>query len=44
MNIIDILVCLVLVLCVWSGWKNGILVQLSGIVGIIVGTWAAYRF
>lgn len=44
MNIIDILVCLVLALCVWSGWRNGILVQLSGIVGIVAGTWAAYRF
>ena len=44
MNIIDILVGLVLVLCVWSGWRSGILVQLSGIVGIVVGAWVAYRF
>ncbi len=44
MNTIDILVCLVLALCVWSGWRNGILVQLSDIVGIVVGTWVAYRF
>ncbi|MDE5945327.1 MAG: CvpA family protein [Rikenella sp.] len=44
MNIIDILVCLTLLLCVWSGWRSGILVQLSGIVGIVVGAWVAYRF
>lgn len=44
MNIIDILVGLVLVLCVWSGWRSGILVQLSGIVGIVIGAWVAYRF
>lgn len=44
MNIIDILVGLVLVVCVWSGWRNGILVQLSGIVGIVAGAWVAYRF
>lgn len=44
MNIIDILVGLVLVLCVWSGWRSGILVQLSGIVGVVAGAWVAYRF
>lgn len=44
MNIIDILAGLVLVLCLWSGWRSGILVQLSGIVGIVAGTWVAYRF
>lgn len=44
MNIIDILVGLILVLCVWSGWRSGILVQLSGIVGIVAGAWVAYRF
>lgn len=44
MNIIDILVGIVLVLCVWSGWRSGILVQLSGIVGIVAGAWVAYRF
>ena len=44
MNIIDILVCLVVVASVWSGWRSGILVQLSGIVGVVVGAWVAYRF
>lgn len=44
MNIIDILVGITLVWCLWSGWRSGILVQLSGIVGIVLGTWVAYRF
>lgn len=44
MNIIDILVCLVAAVSVWSGWRSGILVQLSGIVGVVVGAWVAYRF
>lgn len=44
MNIIDIWVGIMLVLCVWSGWRSGILVQLSGIVGIVAGSWVAYRF
>lgn len=44
MNVIDLIVVIVLLACVWSGWKSGILVQLSGIVGIVLGTWVAYRF
>lgn len=44
MNVIDIFAGVVLIWCVWSGWKNGILVQLSGIIGVILGAWAAYRF
>lgn len=44
MNIIDIIACIILVWCVWSGWRSGILVQLSGIVGVVAGVWVAYRF
>ena len=44
MNIIDILVLLLLVFSLWRGWKSGILVQLSGIVGIVAGVWVAYNF
>lgn len=29
---------------VWRGWRSGILVQLSGIAGIVLGAWLAYRF
>ncbi len=44
MNIIDIIACIILVWCAWSGGRSGILVQLSGIVGVVVGAWVAYRF
>lgn len=44
MNVIDIFAVIVLVWCLWSGWRNGILVQLSGIIGIVLGAWVAFRF
>lgn len=44
MNMIDILAAIVLVWGLWSGWRSGILVQLSGIAGIVAGAWVAYRF
>lgn len=44
MNIFDIIVGIVLVWSVFRGWKSGLLVQLSGIAGIILGTWVAFRF
>lgn len=44
MNIIDILVCIVLVFALWQGWSSGILVQLGGIIGIVAGIWVAYKF
>ncbi len=44
MNPVDICVLIVLGYCLWSGWKNGILVQLSGIAGIVLGAWVAYKF
>lgn len=43
-NVIDIIVSVLLLLAVWRGWRSGILVQLSGIVGIVLGAWLAYRF
>lgn len=44
MNPVDICVLVVLLYALWSGWKNGILVQLSGMVGIVLGAWVAYKF
>lgn len=43
-NIIDIIVLLVLLYALWRGWSSGILMQLSGIGGIVLGVWAAYEF
>lgn len=44
MNIFDILVWVVLLYALWNGWRKGILMQLSGIVGIIAGAWVASKF
>lgn len=40
----DILAAVVGICCLWSGWRSGILVQLSGIIGVVLGTWVAYQF
>lgn len=44
MNIVDILIAALLIFAIWRGWSSGILVQLSGIVGVVAGAWVAYRF
>lgn len=43
-NIIDIIVLLLLLYAAWRGWSSGILMQLSGIGGIVLGVWASYEF
>ncbi len=40
----DIVVLAILGWCLISGWRSGILVELSGIAGILLGAWAAYHF
>lgn len=44
MNILDVLICVILLFGIWKGWNSGILMQLSGIVGIIAGAWVATAF
>ncbi|MEG0788564.1 MAG: CvpA family protein [Alistipes sp.] len=44
MNIIDLLICLVLVLAVWNGWRQGFIVQVCTLAGILAGIWLASRF
>ena len=44
MNTIDLLVCLVLVLAVWNGWRQGFIVQIFSLAGIVAGIWLAARF
>lgn len=41
MNVIDIIVCVILVFALIKGWSGGILVQIAGIAGILAGFWAA---
>lgn len=44
MNIIDLIVCLVLALAVWSGWRQGFIVQICSLAAIVAGIWLASRF
>ena len=44
MNIIDIIVIALLLYSLWRGWTTGILVQLAGIAGVVLGAWVAFRF
>lgn len=44
MNVIDLIVCLVLVLALWNGWRQGFIVQICSLAGIALGIWLASRF
>lgn len=44
MNGIDLAVCLILVLAVWNGWRQGLIVQICSLAGLGLGIWLASRF
>lgn len=44
MNILDIILLILLGLAVIDGWRKGILVQIGGIAGIVLGIWLAFRY
>lgn len=44
LNVIDLIVCLVLALAVWSGWRQGFIVQVCSLAAIVAGIWLASRF
>lgn len=44
MNVIDLIVCLVLVVAVWSGWRQGFIVQVCSLTALVAGIWLASRF
>lgn len=44
LNAIDLIVCLVLVLAVWNGWRQGFVVQVFSLAGIVAGIWFAARY
>lgn len=44
MNTIDLIVCLVLALAVWNGWRRGFIVQVCSLVAIVVGLWCAAHY
>ena len=41
MNAIDLIVCLVLALAVWNGWRQGFVVQVCSLAGVVAGIWLA---
>lgn len=44
MNAVDLIVCLILALALWNGWRQGFIVQICSLGGIVVGIWLASRF
>lgn len=44
MTVFDIVCGLLLAVGAWKGWRDGIIVQLSGILGLLVGVYLAYRY
>lgn len=44
MNAIDIIVGLILLLAVWNGWRQGFIVQICSLAGIVAGIWLASRY
>lgn len=44
MNAIDLIVCLVLVVAVFNGWRQGFILQICSLAGLVAGIWLASRF
>ena len=44
MNIFDLIAFIVLVFALWRGWRQGCIVQLCSLAGLILAVWLAARF
>lgn len=44
MNVIDLLVCVVVLAAVWNGWRRGAILQLCSLAAIVIAVWLAARF
>ena len=44
MSIIDIIIVIPIFWAMYVGFKKGLVVQLTGIVGVIIGIWLGFRF
>ncbi|MFI3322349.1 MAG: CvpA family protein [Rikenellaceae bacterium] len=44
MNVIDIIFIIIALIALYRGYKNGLVVELCGILGIIIGIYIANRF
>lgn len=43
MNIIDIILLVIAAWAVYEGIRDGLLVQVGGVVGLVIGVWLAFR-
>ena len=41
---LDIILLIILALSVFEGFKKGVVAQLGGLVGIVIGIWLAFRY
>ena len=44
MNIFDLIVCLVLLLALFNGWRKGLILQLCSLVSVVAAIWLALRY
>lgn len=44
MNALDLIVWIVLVLAVWNGWRQGMILQLLSLAGLAAGIWLGVRY
>ena len=44
MNWIDIILIVPLLWALWRGYRDGVIAQLGGIAGVLLGVWLAFRF
>ncbi|MDE6500273.1 MAG: CvpA family protein [Rikenella sp.] len=44
MNTIDLIVCLVVAIAVWNGWRRGFIVQVCSLGALVAGLWLASRY
>ena len=44
LNSIDLIVCLILLLAVWNGWRQGLVVQVCSLAGIVIAIWLAAHY
>ena len=44
MNIFDLIVCLVLLLALFNGWRKGLILQLCSLVAVVAAIWLASRY
>lgn len=44
MNVIDLILCLVLLVAVWNGWRRGFILQICSLGALVAAIWLAARF